>query len=127
MRKLKFPSYEYLKSLPLYEEDEEFIKEYGKDAATPIEYKWMLFDTPVGVYGKIFYNLDDDCCLYFDVMEQGYSGMNDLACCCKKLTEIDYMEFCKKVQCFFESFYNTLDVEWCVWEQDGGSSITVEI
>lgn len=45
MRQLKFPSYEYIKSLP---------KEDSKGFAN--QYSWMLFNAPTTVYGRLSYD-----------------------------------------------------------------------
>lgn len=58
MRQLKFPSYEYIKSLPTFD----------KDNDTYEEYEWTLFETPTSVYGRFSYNEDNTSYIYFDVM-----------------------------------------------------------
>ena len=98
MRKLKFPSYEYIKSLPTYDKDNDTYEQYD----------WMLFDTPVNVYGRFSYNEDGGPYIYFDVMEGGYCDMNNLGMCVK-FNKTNYKKICKHAQKVFESFYIALD------------------
>lgn len=103
MRQLKFPSYEYIKALPKFEEDHE----------VPREYRWVLFDTPTSTYGTMSYNEDGEGYLFFDVWEDGYTGMNDLGIS-RKFNKTNYKTVCKHAQEVFESFYKTLDAD-CSW------------
>jgi hypothetical protein len=106
MRQLKFPTYEYIKSLPTYD----------KETGLYPEYNWSLFETPTDVYGRLTWNVDDEGYIYFDVMEDGYCDHNTLG-----LTVIfnkdNYKKLCKHAQAVFESFYTALDRDCSVdWE-----------
>ena len=101
MRQLKFPPYEYIKSLPKVDEDDDdcFIK-----------YDWVLFTTPVDVYGRLSYNEDDSGYIYFDVMEDGYCDQNQFGIGLK-FNKKNYAKLCKHAQKVFESFYKELDTD----------------
>lgn len=108
MRQLKFPSYEYIKSLPTYD----------KDTDTYEDYKWVLFQTPVDVYGRFSYNEDGEHYICFDVMENGYSEMNNLGMNVK-FNKTNYKKICKHAQKIFESFYEALDEDCSeYWDED---------
>lgn len=98
MRQLKFPSYEYIKSLPTYD----------KDTDTYEKYDWLLFQTPADVYGRFSYNEDGEPYIYFDVMEGGYTGKNYLGRSVK-FNKSNYAKLCNHAQKVFESFYEALD------------------
>lgn len=104
MRQLKFPPYEYIKSLPR--------KRNGSDMFN--EYTWKLFDTPVRVYGRFSYNEDDSGWIFFDVMEGGYCDRNSLGMRCK-LNKANYAKICKHAQKVYEEFYRELDRD-CSWQ-----------
>ena len=74
MRQLKFPTYEYIKSLPKVCTKSEHEYEIG----LPLEYEWKLFYTPTSVQGTLRYNDDGSGYVFFDVWELGYTGENDL-------------------------------------------------
>lgn len=108
MRQLKFPPYEYIKSLPTVDRDDE-------DCFN--EYTWTLFATPVNVYGRLSYNEDDSGYIYFDVMEDGYCEMNRLGIALK-FNKKNYAKLCKHAQKVFESFYKELDTDYSEqWEK----------
>ena len=88
MRKLKFPPYEYIKSLQKHKNDD---KDYY------YEYDWKLFSLPIGVEGVISYNLTGDGFVYFDVFEGGYSDMNWLGLALK-FNKANYAKICKHAQ-----------------------------
>ena len=92
MRKLKFPKYEYIKSLPL-EDDDECIQYY----------KWNLFSLPI--------NVDGDGLIYFDVFENGYTGVNEFTIG-RTLTKANYKEICKYAQSVLDKFYAELDIDY---------------
>lgn len=98
MRQLKFPRYEYIKSLPTYD----------KDTDTYEEYDWTLFETPVDVYGRFTYNEDGEPYIHFDVMEYGFCDTNNLGMCVK-FNKANYTKICKHAQKVFEIFYEELD------------------
>lgn len=104
MRKLKFPTYEYIKSLPT--EDKETGDNYGHKL--PLEYDWTLFETPTSVYGRFSYNEDGSGYIFFDVMEDGYCDHNRLGKSVK-FNKANYTKLCKYAQEVFESFYAALD------------------
>lgn len=108
MRKLKFPSYEYIKSLPRFNEDDDTYNKYD----------WLLFQTPVDVYGRFSYNEDGEPYICFDVMEDGYSEMNDLGMSVK-FNKSNYAKLCNHAQKIFESFYEALDEDCSkYWDED---------
>ena len=108
MRTLKFPTYEYIKSLPRHMVGDE-------DAV--LEYEWRLFELPIDADGALSYNLDGDGYIYFDVFEGGFSGMNNLDMALK-FNKTNYAKICKHAQEVFESFYQTLDKDCSeLWEK----------
>ena len=107
MRQLKFPPYEYIKSLPKTEADTEFYRQY----------EWILFDTPICTPGRFSYNENGEGYIYFDVMEGGYSEMNNLGLALK-FNKANYAKICKHAQKVFEEFYKELDVDYSEqWEK----------
>ena len=104
MRQLKFPTYEYIKSLPKICTK----SEYKYNIGLPLEYEWKLFDTPVSVEGVLSYNLDGSGYIFFDVLESGYTNENNLGVAVK-FNKTNYMKICKHAQNIFEGFYETLD------------------
>ena len=115
MRKLRFPSYEYIKSLPTYD----------KNTDTYEKYKWCLFRTPTSVYGRFSYNENGEPYIYFDVMENGYYGyysQNHLGMSVK-FNKANYAKICKHAQKIFESFYEALDEDCSkYWDEDARES-----
>lgn len=118
MRKLNFPSYEWLKALPLKRMHTYASRITGEtwEEEVPCEYKFTLFDTPVDVYGRLSFNEDDSRYLYFDVMEDGYSGRNDWGLALK-FNKTNYQKICKHAQEIYEMFYRELDKDMsCQWD-----------
>ena len=118
MKELKFPPYEWLKALPLKREvmrKDTFTGKQYKDEEH-CEYKFTLFDTPVFAYGQLSYNEDDSRYVYFDVMESGYSGMNDYGLALK-LNKENYKKICEHAQEVYEMFYRELDKDES-WQWD---------
>ena len=112
MRKLKFPSYEYIKSLPTYDKDTDTYKEYD----------WLLFQMPTSTYGRFSYNEDGEPYIYFDVMECGYCDKNYLGMSVK-FNKVNYEKICKHAQKVFESFYEALDEDCSEnWDEDARES-----
>lgn len=109
MRELKFPSYEWLKALPL-KRTYTYTDDSGEswEMEEHCEYKFMLFDTPVFVCGQLSYNEDDSRYIYFDVMENGYSNMNDYGLELK-FNKANYEKICKHAQEVYESFFKELE------------------
>lgn len=109
MRKLNFPSYEWLKALPL-KRTYKYTNAVGRtwEEEGICEYRFILFDTPVNVFGQLTYNDDDSRYLYFDVMEDGYSGRNDWGLELK-FNKANYQKICKHAQKIYEMFYRELD------------------
>ena len=106
MRELKFPTYDYIKSLPTYNEKTD----------TYYEYSWKLFETPTDVYGRLAWNEDDEGYIYFDVMEDGYCDHNTLGLAVK-FNKSNYNKLCKHAQNVFDGFYEALDRDCsCDWE-----------
>ena len=104
MRQLKFPTYEYIKSLP-----KTCTKsEYKYNIGLPLEYEWKIFDTPTSIQGTISYNLDGSGYIFFDVWELGYTGENNLGLAVK-FGKNNYKKLCKHAQNIFEGFYEALD------------------
>ena len=110
MRQLKFPSYEWLKALPLKRMKTFTSRFTGEsfEVEEHCEYKFTLFDTPVYVYGQLSYNEDDSRYIYFDVMENGYSNMNNYGISLK-FNKTNYKKLCKHAQEMYEMFYKELD------------------
>ena len=107
MRRLKFPSYEYIKSLP----------KWDNKADLPKQYRWTLFDTPTTVIGTLSYNEDGDGFIYFDVWEGGYTGMNYLGKALK-FNKANYAKICKHAQNVLDDFYRALDADYSTsWEK----------
>ena len=107
MRQLKFPDYEYIKSLP---------KNKREDRDCYYEYRWKLFDTPVDAEGVLSYNLDGSGFIFFDVFEGGYSNMNDLGLAVK-FNKANYEKLCKHAQNILNGFYEALDKDYSdCWE-----------
>ena len=106
MRQLKFPEYEYIKSLPKRNSKGHWFT-----------YSWTLFDTPTDVYGRISYNEDDDNFIFFDIMEDGYCDHNTLGLSVK-FNKANYKKLCKHAQKIFESFYEALDKDCSVYWKD---------
>lgn len=102
MRQLKFPTYEYIKSLP---------KTFKNNKDYYYEYDWKLFATPTGDEGVISYNLNGEGWIYFDVFEDGYSGVNSLGLTLK-FNKANYAKICKHAQKVFEEFYKALDEDY---------------
>lgn len=106
MRELKFPTYDYIKSLPTYNEKTD----------TYYEYSWKLFETPTDVYGRLAWNEDDEGYIYFDVMEDDYCDHNTLGLAVK-FNKANYNKLCKHAQNVFDGFYEALDRDCsCDWE-----------
>lgn len=118
MRELKFPSYEWLKALPLKGVQTFIDRTNGKTWEDEVhcEYNFTLFDTPVYVRGRLSYNEDDSKHIYFDVMENGYSNMNNYGLALK-FNKANYKKLCKHAQKVYEMFYEELDkdMSW-QWE-----------
>ena len=110
MKELKFPSYEWLKALPLKRTYTYTNRENGEswEDEEHCQYTFTLFDTPVYVYGQLSYNEDDSRYIYFDVMENGYSNMNEYGLALK-FNEANYQKICKHAQEVYEMFYKELD------------------
>lgn len=108
MRQLKFPTYEYIKSLPKTSKD---YKDYY------YEYNWKLFATPTGDEGVISYNLDGEGWIYFDVFEDDYSEENSLGLTLK-FNKANYAKICKHAQHVYEEFCKALDKDYSQdWEK----------
>ncbi len=91
IRKLKFPSYRFLKSL-----------------STEHSYKWTLFDLPIPVQGVLMYNLDNSGTIWFTVFNCGFSSFIDFGLELK-LNSRNYKILCRHVQKTFETFCKSLD------------------
>ena len=113
MRQLKFPEYEYIKSLPKVCKNSEYDYEIG----LPLEYEWKLFDTPVDVEGVLKYNLDGSGYIFFDVMEAGYCDQNTLGLAVK-FNKANYKKLCKHAQNIFDGFYEALDRDCSTYWED---------
>lgn len=117
VKSLNFPSYEWLKTLPLKRTYiSSSIDGNAYEREEHCEYKFTLFDTPVRAYGQFSYNEDDSRYIYFDVMENGYSNMNTYGLGVKFNKE-NYKKICKHAQKIYEMFYRELDkdLSW-QWE-----------
>jgi thymidylate synthase ThyX len=118
VKELKFPSYEWLKALPLKRTRTHKDTISGKlyEEEEHCEYKFNLFDTPVFAYGQLSYNEDDSRYIYFDVMENGYSNMNSYGLELK-FNKKNYQKLCKHAQEVYEMFYRELDKDMS-WQWD---------
>lgn len=109
MKQLKFPSYDWLKALPL---KRIVIKKdiYGEpfEDEESCEYEFMLFDTPIYVFGCLSYNEDDSKYICFDVVEGGYISKNSLGLKLKFSKE-NYEKLCKHAQKVYEMFFKELE------------------
>lgn len=113
MRKLKFPSYEYIKSLPTYD----------KESDIPIDYKWILFNTPVNVWGRLSYYKEGENYIRFDIIEGGYIDRNGLNWS-GEFNQENYKKLCEHAQKVFESIYEALDEDCSkYWDEDAKNSI----
>lgn len=110
MKQLKFPSYEWIKALPLKRTVTHTDRISGDawEDEEHCEYKFTLFDTPVYAYGQLSYNEDDSGYIYFDMMENGYSNMNYYGLALK-FNKKNYQKICKHAQEIYEMFYRELD------------------
>lgn len=120
MNQLKLPPYEWLKALPLKRTVTYKDRETGEswEDEEHCQYSFTIFDTPVFVYGRLSYNEDDSRLIYFDVMENGYTGLNDYSLGLKFNKE-NYKKICKYAQEVYETFYRELarDYSW-QWEDN---------
>ena len=120
MNQLKLPPYEWLKALPLKKTVTHKDRETGEtwEDEEHCQYSFTIFDTPVFVYGRLSYNEDDSRRIYFDVMENGYTGLNDYSLGLKYNKE-NYKKICKYAQEVYETFYRELakDYSW-QWEDN---------
>ena len=106
MRKLKFPSYKYIKSLPRGE-----------------EYDWILFETPASAYGQIRYNEDSSGWIYFDVVEYGYVETNNLGLALK-FNKTNYEKICEHAQEVFDDYYDYLEKDCTyMWDKKARESV----
>ena len=117
MKQLKFPSYEWLKALPL-KRKYMYTSPSGEswEMEEHCEYTFVLFDTPVFVNAQLSYNENDSKHIYFDVMESGYSNMNNYGLALK-FNKKNYHEICKHAQEIYEMFYRELDKDES-WQWD---------
>jgi hypothetical protein len=120
MNQLKLPPYEWLKALPLKRTVTYKDRETGEswEDEEHCQYSFTIFDTPVFVYGRLSYNEDDSRRIYFDVIENGYTGLNDYSLGLKFNKE-NYKKICKYAQEVYETFYRELakDYSW-QWEDN---------
>lgn len=91
IRKLKFPSYSFLKSL-----------------STENSYDWVLFELPIPVEGVLMYNLDNSGMIWFTIFEGGFSTFNDFNLELP-LKRRNYKVLRRHVQKTFETFCKSLD------------------
>ena len=115
MRQLKFPSYEWLKALPL-KKTHMRTNRNGEPFETEehCEYTFTLFDTPVSVWGRFTYNEDDSRYIHFDVIEGGHTGQNSLGLALK-FNKKNYQKICKHAQEVYESFCKELEKDTSYW------------
>jgi hypothetical protein len=118
MKQLKLPPYEWLKALPLKRTVTYTDRETGEswDDEEHCQYDFMVFNTPAYVHGQISYNEDDTGHIFFDVFEQGHTGMNRYGMALK-FNKTNYKKICKHAQEVYEMFYRELDkdMSW-QWE-----------
>lgn len=109
MKQLKFPSYEWLKALPL--ERTIIVKDiYRKPfkRKEDCEYEFTIFDTPVSTYGQLSYNEDGSGCICFDVIEDVYIGKNRLGLSLK-FNKANYQKICEHAQEVYDEFFKELE------------------
>lgn len=99
---LKFPTYEWIKALPL--------KEDGRH----LEYSFTLFRTPTSVYGRFSYNEDDSGWVFFDIMEDGFCDHHERLNKRLKFNKENYKLICDHAQKVYEEFQRELfaDQSW---------------
>lgn len=110
MKELKFPPYEWLKALPLKREvmrKDTFSGKQYKDKES-CEYKFTLFDTPVSTFGQLSYNEDDSRYIFFDVIEDWHTNMNNWGIALK-FNKANYQKICKHAQEVYEMFCRELE------------------
>ena len=118
MKQLQMPPYEWLKALPL----KRTVTRSDRNGHTwkekePCQYSFIVFNTPIFAFGHISYNEDDSRHIFFDVFEQGHTGMNDYGMALK-FNKTNYKKICKHAQEVYEMFYRELDkdMSW-QWER----------
>ena len=115
MRQLKFPSYEWLKALPLNKKCTHTDRDGNSfEMKEHCEYSFILFETPISAYGRFTYNEDDSKYIHFDVIEGGHSGQNGLGLALK-LNKYNYQKICKHAQEVYEKFYEELEKDTSFW------------
>ena len=113
MRKIKIPSYEYIKSLSTVDPDDE---DCYKD------YSWVLFET-VGTTGMLTYNKDDEKTLYFYI-----EGDNiDFYSFETSFDEEGYKELCEHVKIIFKECYELLEKDSSIYWNEDDQENAVEI
>lgn len=107
--KLKFPTYEFLKSLPRTHRVTHVTRQGGiYEHDEHLEYSITLFSTPVSVYGRFTLNEDDTGMIFFDVMEDGYCDHNNFGRR-MKFNKKNYAAICKYAQSVYDMFINELE------------------
>lgn len=108
-KQLNFPSYEFLKALPLVRK-ELINPRYGEpyESEMFIEYDFTLFKLPIDVYARFTYNEDDSGLIMFDVMQEGYCDHNDFNRRLK-FNKKNYTAICKYAQNIYELFISELE------------------
>ena len=104
MRKIKMPSYEYIKSLSTVDPDyEDCYKDYS----------WVLFET-VGTTGMLTYNKDDEKTLYFYIEGDTIDFYPFEA----PFNEEGYNKLCRHVKKIFEECYKLLEIDSSIyWDE----------
>ena len=72
----------------------------------------------ISLHCRLMQQVDGDGLIYFDVFENGYTGVNECTLG-HTLTKANYKEICKYAQSVLDEFYAELDVDYSEddWEQ----------
>lgn len=113
MRKIKMPSYEYIKSLSTVDSDDE---DCYKD------YSWILFET-LGTTGMLSYNKGDEKTLYFYVEGDNIDFYSFEA----SFDEEGYKKLCEHVKIIFKECYELLETDSSIYWNEDDQENAVEI
>ena len=102
--KLKFPTFDYIKSLPLTDGKDR----YGGDVIK--EYYFTLFEVYGSIYCRFTYNEDGNERFYLDLMQDGYSDHSGYSSpkSIYECTESDYKLLCEHAQMLYDEILGNL-------------------
>ena len=97
--KLKFPTYEYIKSFPLQNDDGEYI-----------EYEFTLFTVYRSMYCRFTYNEDGNKGFYLDLMCDGYCDKFSIDCHKRfyRMNKKEYKLMCGHAEILYNEIMNNL-------------------